>query len=159
MTCLCCKRSWRNNYSRRGFKVHLSANIQARPQRNHGVGIIYREGRANGDGKILFPNSLDPPLSVFTRHYIDETTRSQVKTLRGYLSWIKNIVSTIHSFWCTVKELYNKKILNKPIDPIVNLSQGITWRYHVNEDFIVSMASNQNAQFKHIFICNLNYKA
>ena len=37
-------------------------------------------------GKIPFPNSLDPPLSVFTGHIFDETTRSQVKTLRGYLS-------------------------------------------------------------------------
>ena len=51
-----------------------------------------------------------------------------------------------------------KKIL-KSIDLIGNLSQEITCRYHVDEDFIVSMASNQNAQFKHIFICNLNYKA
>ena len=42
--------------------------------------------RANADGKIPFPNSLDPPLSVFTGHIFDETTRSQVKTLRGYLS-------------------------------------------------------------------------
>ena len=49
-----------------------------------------------------------------------------------------------------------KKTLNKPIDLIGNLSQGITWRYHVDEDFIVSMALNQNAQFKHIFFCNLN---
>ena len=37
-------------------------------------------------GKRPFPNSLDPPLSVFTGHIFDETTRSQVKTLRGYLS-------------------------------------------------------------------------
>ena len=35
-------------------------------ERNQGVGIIYREGRANADGKIPFPNSLDPSLSVFT---------------------------------------------------------------------------------------------
>ena len=34
-------------------------------QRNQGLGIIYREGRACADGKIPFPNSLDPPLSVF----------------------------------------------------------------------------------------------
>ena len=27
-----------------------------------------REG-LNADGKIPFPNSLDPPLSVFTRHF------------------------------------------------------------------------------------------
>ena len=34
------------------------------------MGIIYREGsRANADGKIPFPNSLDPPLSVFTGHF------------------------------------------------------------------------------------------
>ena len=66
----------------------------------------------------------------FTGHIFDETKRSQVKTLRGYLSWIKNIDSTIHSFWCTVKESYNKKILNKPIDPIGNLSHGI------NEDIM-----------------------
>ena len=25
--------------------------------------------RANADGKIPFPNSLDPPLSVFKRHF------------------------------------------------------------------------------------------
>ena len=56
-------------YSRRGFKVHLETNIQAKPQRNQGVGIIYREGRANADGKIPFANSLDPPLSVFTGHF------------------------------------------------------------------------------------------
>ena len=62
MTCLYCKRSWRNNYRRRGFKVHLQTNIQARPQRNQGVGIIYRQERANADGKIPFPNSLDPRL-------------------------------------------------------------------------------------------------
>ena len=36
-----------------------------KPQRNQGVGIIYRERRANADGKIPFPISLDPPLSVF----------------------------------------------------------------------------------------------
>ena len=35
-------------------------------ERNQGVGIIYRKGRANADGKIPFPNSLDPSLSVFT---------------------------------------------------------------------------------------------
>ena len=45
MTCLYCERSWRNNYSRRGFKVHLSTNIQVKAQRNQEVGIIYREGR------------------------------------------------------------------------------------------------------------------
>ena len=57
-----------------------------------------REGRANEDGKVPFPNSLDPALSVFTvEHIFVETIRSQVKTLRGYLSWIKNIDSTIHS--------------------------------------------------------------
>ena len=39
------------------------------------MGIIYREGRANADGKIPFPNSLDPPLSVFTGHIFDKTTR------------------------------------------------------------------------------------
>ena len=37
-------------------------------------------------GKMPFPNSLDPLLSVFTGHIFDETKRSQVKTLRGYLS-------------------------------------------------------------------------
>ena len=63
------------------------------------------------------------------------------------------------SFWCTVKETYLKKILNKPIDLIRNLSQEITCRYHANKDFTVSMASNQNTQFKNIFICNPNYKA
>ena len=47
---------------------------------------MYREGRANADGKIPFPNSLDPPISVFTGHNFDKTTRSQVKTLRDYLS-------------------------------------------------------------------------
>ena len=73
-------------FSHGGFKVHLQTNIQARPQRKQGVGIIYREGRANADGKIPFPNSLDPPLSIFRGHIFDETTRSQVKTLRGYLS-------------------------------------------------------------------------
>ena len=36
-----------------------------------------------------------------------------------------------------------QKILNKPIDPIGNLFLEITCRYHVDEDFIVSMASNQ----------------
>ena len=36
-----------------------------KPQRNQGVGIIYRERRANADGKIPFPISLDPPLSLF----------------------------------------------------------------------------------------------
>ena len=39
--------------------------LKKKRQRNQGVGIIYREGRANADGKIPFPNSLDPPLSVF----------------------------------------------------------------------------------------------
>ena len=34
-----------------------------------GVGITYREGRAIADGKIPFPISLDPPLSVFTGHF------------------------------------------------------------------------------------------
>ena len=34
-------------------------------QRNQGLGIIYREGRANADVKIPFPNFLDPLLSVF----------------------------------------------------------------------------------------------
>ena len=37
-------------------------------------------------GKIPFPNSLDPLLSVLTGHIFDETKRSQVKTLRGYFS-------------------------------------------------------------------------
>ena len=37
-------------------------------------------------GKIPFLNSLDPPLSVFTGHIFEETTRSQVKSPRGYLS-------------------------------------------------------------------------
>ena len=65
----------------------LRCTYKAKPQRNQGVGIIYREGsRANADGKIPFPNSLDPPLSVFTGHVFDKTTRSQVKTLRGYLN-------------------------------------------------------------------------
>ena len=50
-------------------------------------------------------------------------------------------------------------ILNKSIDQIGNLSLEINGRYHVDEDFIVSMASNPSAQFKHIFICNLSYKA
>ena len=66
--------------------MHLLTNIKAKPQRNQGVGIIYKEGRANADGKIPFPNSLDPLLSVFTGHIFDETKISQVKTLRGYLS-------------------------------------------------------------------------
>ena len=52
---------------------------------------FYTKGRANADGKIPFPNSLDPLLSVLTGHIFDETKRSQVKT-------IKNIDSTIHSF-------------------------------------------------------------
>ena len=52
-------------------------------QRNQGLGIIYREGRANADGKIPFPGSLDPPLSVFLKDIFDETTRGPVKTLRG----------------------------------------------------------------------------
>ena len=64
-----------------------------------------------------------------------------------------------HSFIDVLLKKRIKKILNKPIDLIGNLSQEITCRYHVDEDFIVSMASNKNAQFKHIFICNLNYKA
>ena len=34
-----------------------------------GSGDFYREGRANADGKIPFPNSLDPPLSVFKIHF------------------------------------------------------------------------------------------
>ena len=38
------------------------------------MGIIYGEGRANADGKIPFPNSLDAPLSVFTGHIFDKTT-------------------------------------------------------------------------------------
>ena len=45
----------------------------------------YLQRRANADGKIPSPNSLDPPLSVFTGHIFDETARSQVKTLKGYL--------------------------------------------------------------------------
>ena len=52
-------------------------------QRNQGLGIIYREGRANADWKIPFPNSLDPLLSVFLKDIFDETTRGPVKTLRG----------------------------------------------------------------------------
>ena len=36
-------------------------------------------------GKMPFPNSLDPLLSVLTGHIFDETARSQVKTLKGYL--------------------------------------------------------------------------
>ena len=47
---------------------------------------LFTEGRVNADGKIPFPNSLDPPRSVFTGHIFDKTTRSQVKTLRRYLS-------------------------------------------------------------------------
>ena len=43
--------------------------IKKKPQRNQGVGITYREGRANADGKIPFPNSLDPSLLVFKRHF------------------------------------------------------------------------------------------
>ena len=39
------------------------------------------------------------------------------------------------------------------------ITEFTTCRYHVDEDFIVSMASNQNSQFKHIFMFNLNYKA
>ena len=46
----------------------------------------------------------------FLRDTFDETTRSPVKTLRGYLSWIKNVDSTVHSFWCTVKEKYLKNL-------------------------------------------------
>ena len=46
----------------------------------------------------------------FLQETFDETTRSPVKTLRGYLSWIKNIDSTIHSFWCTANEKYLKNL-------------------------------------------------
>ena len=46
----------------------------------------------------------------FLQETFDETTRIPVKTLRGYLSWIKNIDSTIHSLWCAVKEKYSKNL-------------------------------------------------
>ena len=48
-----------------------------------------------------------------------------------------------------------KKFLNQPIDLIGNLSQEIACKYHVDEDFMVWIALNQNAQFKHIFIATL----
>ena len=44
--------------------------------------------------------STSPGLSdttFFACCIFDKTIRSQVKTLRGYLSWIKNVDSTIHS--------------------------------------------------------------
>ena len=66
-----------------------------KPQRNQGVGIIYREGRANADGKIPFPNSLDPSLSVFKRHFWWNNKRLSQNSA-GYLSWIKNWFQ--HSF-------------------------------------------------------------
>ena len=72
----------------------------------------------------------------FLRDTFNETTRSPVKTLRGYLNWIKNIDSTIHSFDVVLSKKSIKKILNKSIDLIGNLSQEITCRYHADEDCI-----------------------
>ena len=46
----------------------------------------------------------------FLQETFNETTRSPVKTLRGYFSWIKHIDSTIHSFWCTANEKYLKNL-------------------------------------------------
>ena len=161
------------NYSKKAkylkfhcWKVKLSAIIREISYSNLETGRygpkprvsrLIALGRDNADGMIPFPNSLDPPLSVFTGHFW-WNNKKHSQNSKGDLSWIKNIDSTIHSFWCAVKEKYYK-ILNKSIDPIGNLSLEITCRYHVDEDFIVSMASNQSAQFMHIFICNLNYKA
>ena len=54
---------------------------------------FYREGRANADGKTPFPNSLDPPLSVFKLDLSDGTTRSPVNTTVEL-----KIDSNIHSF-------------------------------------------------------------
>ena len=48
-----------------------------------------------------------------------------------------------------------KKFLNQPIDLIGHLSEEIACKYHLDEDFVVSMASNQNFQFKDIFIATL----
>ena len=71
--------------------------------------FLSREGRANADGKIPLPNSLDPSLSVFTGHFW-QNNKKHSQNSEGYSSWIKNIDSTIHSFWCTVKEKYSKNL-------------------------------------------------
>ena len=141
MTCLYCERSWRNNYNRRGFNVNLLTNIQTKPQRNQGVlvGIFTEREGLMQMGRFHFENSRDPTLSVFKRHFW-RNNKKPSKNSEGYLSWIKNWFQP--SF-----------ILNKSIDLMGNLSQEITCRYHIDEDSIISMASNQP---ECIFICNLN---
>jgi len=46
---------------------------------------FYREGRANADGKIPFQHSLDPPLSVFKRHFW-QNNKKPSQNSEGYLT-------------------------------------------------------------------------
>ena len=53
-----------------------------KPQRNQGVGIIYRDGRANADGRYHFQILWTLPFQ-FLKDIFDETRRGPVKTLRA----------------------------------------------------------------------------
>ena len=138
MTCLYCERSWRNNYSRRGFNVHLLTNIKAKPQRNQGVVIFKERDGLMQMGRYHFQILWTPPLSVFKRHFW-RNNKKPSQNSEGYLSWIKNWFQP--SF-----------ILNKSIDLMGNLSQEITCSYHIDEDSIVSISFQPEC----IVICNLN---
>ena len=53
-----------------------------------GVSRLIALGKDNADGKKPFPNSLDPPLSVFTGHFW-WNNKKHSQSSEGYLSWIK----------------------------------------------------------------------
>ena len=62
--------------------------------------ITCSSGKLKTEFTCPIAKSTSPGLSdttFFARCIFDKTVRSQVKTLRGYLSWIKNIDCTIHS--------------------------------------------------------------
>ena len=80
----------------------------------------------------------------FLQDIFDKTTKSTVKTLRGTQVELKILIPPFIHFDVLLKKSI-QKILNKSIDLIGNLSLEITCRHHVDEDFIVSMASNQSA--------------
>ena len=122
-------------------------------QRNQEVGIFTEKEGLMQTGRYHFQILRTLPFQ-FLKDIFDKTTESPVKTLRGTYKVELKIDSNIHSFWCTVKEKY-EKILN--IDLMGNLSQKITCRYLIYEDCIVSTASNQSA-FSLATLINLYYK-
>ena len=62
--------------------MHLQTNIQAKPQRNQRVGIFTEREGLMQMGRYHFQILWTLPFQ-FLKDIFDETTRSQVKTLRG----------------------------------------------------------------------------